>query len=59
MSNWVNHAHVNSKIQLNVGSFTLNVSRNFEVSNQTSNFQREIQSYFLIPLGPIFQNKAH
>ena len=48
MSNWVNRAHVNSKFQLDVGSFTVNVSCNFEVSNQTSTVSKEkFSQYFL------------
>ena len=43
LSNWVNRAQVNSNFELDVGSFTLNFSCNFEISNQNSNFEREIQ----------------
>ena len=38
LSNWVSRAPVNSNFQLDVGSFTLNFSCNYEISNENPNF---------------------
>ena len=45
-SKYIKRAHVNSKFQLDVGSFTLNFIRKLEIPNWNSNFQREIQLDF-------------
>ena len=45
-SKYVKRAHVNSKFQLDVGSFTLNFIRKLEIPNSNSNFQKEIESDF-------------
>ena len=47
LSNLVNHAIVNSNFQLDIGSYTLNISWNFETSNQNRYFRKDIQSDFL------------
>ena len=45
-SKYVKRAHVNSKFQLDVGSFTLNFISTLEIPSWNFNFQREIQSDF-------------
>ena len=45
-SKYIKRALVFSKSQHGLGSFTLNFICNFEISNQNSNFQREVQSNF-------------
>ena len=46
LSKWMNLALVNSNFQLDVASFNLNFSCNFEISDQNYSFQRELQSDF-------------
>ena len=58
LSNWVNRAFVNLNFKLDVGRFTLTLGINLKFEIRIPIFKGTFSPNNLIPVRPIFRNKA-